>query len=78
MILGASALKGARLLSEGVPRQARGGLLLGAVSAFASTLASLRVLRERRPGPLLPYSLYRCLLAGLVSMRVRRERGGRA
>ncbi len=29
VILGASALKGARLLSDGVPRQARGGLALG-------------------------------------------------
>ncbi|HEX5853000.1 MAG TPA: undecaprenyl-diphosphate phosphatase [Solirubrobacteraceae bacterium] len=74
VILGASALKGARLLSDGIPRQARVGLLLGAASAFLSTLASLAVLRERRPGALLPYSLYRCLLASLVIVRLRRER----
>jgi undecaprenyl-diphosphatase len=74
VILGASALKGARLLSDGIPRQARAGLALGAASAFVSTLASLRLLRERRPGPLLPYALYRCLLAGIVAVRVRRER----
>jgi undecaprenyl-diphosphatase len=76
VILGASVLKGARLLSHGVPRSARAGLALGGASAFASTLASVRALRSRgrERGSLLGYALYRCLLAGLVFARLRRAR----
>jgi undecaprenyl-diphosphatase len=79
VILGASVLKGGRLLSHGVPRHARAGLALGGSSAFLSTLASVRVMRGRaREGhSLLPYSVYRCLLAGLVSIRLSRARSSR-
>jgi undecaprenyl-diphosphatase len=79
VILGASALKGARLLAHGVPRHARAGLAAGGTSAFLSTLASVRVLRRgaREERSLLPYSLYRCLLAGLVAIRLRRTRSSR-
>ena len=75
VILGASVLKGRRLLSHGIPRPARAGLALGGVSAFLSTLASVRALggREREQRSLLGYSLYRCLLAGVVMARLRRE-----
>jgi undecaprenyl-diphosphatase len=48
-----------------------GAALAGGVAAFASTLASVRVLRLGR-GPLLPYAVYRCLLAGAVLTRLRR------
>jgi undecaprenyl-diphosphatase len=74
VLLGASVLKGGRLLSHGVARHARGGLALGGTSAFLSTLASVRVMRDSEQRSLLPYSLYRCLLAGLVLVRLRRAR----
>jgi undecaprenyl-diphosphatase len=77
VILGASVLKGSRLVHRGAPRGARAPLALGGATAFLSTLASARVLRrgrgDRRGGrALLPYSLYRCLLAALVLRRARR------
>ncbi|HEY4996866.1 MAG TPA: undecaprenyl-diphosphate phosphatase [Solirubrobacteraceae bacterium] len=77
VILAAVALKGSRLLRHGVPASARAPLAAGAASAFLSTLASARVLRDgRRSGrALAPYALYRCLLALLVLGHGRR--GGR-
>jgi hypothetical protein len=50
----------------------------GATAAFLSTLASARLLRSggRDPRPLLPYSLYRCLLAALALRRLRRAQYG--
>jgi undecaprenyl-diphosphatase len=79
VILGASTLKGARLLSHGIPRNARAGLAVGGVSAFVSTLVSIRVLpsRARNEGSLLPYAVYRCALAGLVMVRLRRAQSRR-
>jgi len=73
VIIGASALKGARIAREGVPPGGRGVLAAGAASAFSSTLASARLLRRGRLAerPLLPYSLYRCLLAAFVLARLR-------
>jgi undecaprenyl-diphosphatase len=47
VILGASALKGGQLARRGISREERGGLALGAATAFASTLASARMLRGR-------------------------------
>jgi undecaprenyl-diphosphatase len=75
VILGATVLKGGRLLSDGVPPRARRALAVGGVSAFLSTLASVRVhgRPERDERSLLPYSLYRCLLAGVVLLRLRGE-----
>jgi len=53
----------------------RGGASIGlggAASAFVSTLVSARALhRGRREDSLLPYALYRCLLAALVLRRLR-------
>ncbi|MHB8241143.1 MAG: undecaprenyl-diphosphate phosphatase, partial [Solirubrobacteraceae bacterium] len=76
VILAASTLKGARLVRHGIPAGARAPLAAGGLSAFASTLASARLVRGagHRERPLWPYSLYRCLLAGAVIVRVRRER----
>ena len=73
VILGASALEGARLLRRR-PRCGGGAALAsGASSAFLSTLVSARVLRRprRAQGSLLPYALYRCVLAALVAARLR-------
>ncbi len=76
VILAAVALKGSRLLRHGVAPALRAPLAAGAASAFLSTLASARVLRDgRRDGrALAPYAFYRCLLALLVLARGRRER----
>ena len=73
VILAASAREGARLARRGVPPGAAGVLAAGGASAFVSTLASARLLRRRGrdQGSLLPYSLYRCLLAALVAARLR-------
>ena len=70
------ALKGA---AAGASARARDGaagapLAAGVASAFVSTLASAARLRRdprARDRPLLPYALYRCLLAALVIARMR-------
>jgi len=80
VILGASALKAWRLRRRGAQTRpvdsagsARRTLAVGGASAFVSTLASARLLR--RPWvsarSLLPYTVYRCLLAVLVFRRLR-------
>jgi undecaprenyl-diphosphatase len=78
VIFGASALTGARAFRGGVEREQRAGLALGAGAAFVSTLAAAGGARHWRLAArsLLPYALYRCLLAVLAIARVRRERGG--
>jgi undecaprenyl-diphosphatase len=78
VIFGAGALTGGRALRSGVAREQRSGLALGAGAAFVSTLAAAALARRWRLAArsLLPYSLYRCLLAVLAIARVRRERGG--
>jgi undecaprenyl-diphosphatase len=72
VMLGASALKGARLLRRGAPPGAAAALAGGAGGAFVSTLLSARLLRRSAPArrPLLPYALYRFLLAALVIARL--------
>jgi undecaprenyl-diphosphatase len=70
VILGASALS-ARRLAAGGPRGVAGAIAAGGGTAFLSTLASARMLRgTRRHGcPLLPFAVYRALLAALVIRR---------
>jgi undecaprenyl-diphosphatase len=82
VIVGASALKGLRLARRGTPRGHRRVLAAGGVTAFLSTLASARLLARthREARSLLPYSLYRGLLAALVIHRLRdlsSDHGGR-
>lgn len=75
VILGAAALKGSRLAGGDIHAPARPAMAAGAGAAFLSTLASARLLRRwgTGSGALLPYSLYRCLLAGVVVHRLRRS-----
>jgi undecaprenyl-diphosphatase len=75
VILGACLLKGLRLRRAGVPREHGAALAAGGGAAFLSTLVSARALRRgtRDGRSLLPYSLYRCLLAALVIARVRAQ-----
>ena len=76
VIFGASVLKGARLHRRGLPREERTALAVGGGTAFLSTVASARLLRRglRDGRPLLPCSLYRCLLAALVIARLLDDR----
>ncbi len=74
VILGAGALKGSRLARSRPEARMRAAMAAGAAAAFVSTLASARMLRRETCGerPLLPYSLYRCVLGAVVVHRLRR------
>ncbi len=61
MIGGATILKGVRLARRGLPAGAASGFAGGILAAFASTLASKRLVRDDRA--LWPYAAYRALLA---------------
>jgi undecaprenyl-diphosphatase len=76
VILAAVALKGRGMLGGGTPGPGRAALAAGGASAFASTLASARALRQGRRGGrrLAPYAAYRLALAALVLARGRRGR----
>ena len=64
VIVGASALKGRRLLQRGSPAGVGRALATGAAAAFVSTLASSWIFgRVERGRSLLPYALYRVALA---------------
>ena len=68
VVLGASALEGARLARRGTPDGTLAPLAAGAAGAFASTLLSARLLRRpaRALRSLLPWAIYRVALAALV------------
>jgi undecaprenyl-diphosphatase len=77
VILGASTLRGALLLRSGARKGAGRTLAAGAGSAFISTLASAPLLRRASRGrSLLPFSIYRFLLALLVLRRLRSAHNG--
>jgi len=75
VMLGASALEAGRLAQAGAPARTATPLAAGAGAAFASTWLSARLLRRPRRAlrSLLPWSLYRLLLAVLVLRRSRAE-----
>ena len=76
VIVGATALKGARLARRGVPPalgDARSRPASGA--AFVSTLASVRIIRAvERDRSFAPYAAYRALLAAVVLRRAWQNR----
>ncbi len=74
VIGGASALKAWRLWRRGVPDGAGPALVAGASSAFFSTAVSADVLRRPRVSArsLLPYACYRCMIAAIALVRLRR------
>jgi undecaprenyl-diphosphatase len=77
-ILGATLLKGRRLVTDGMPAGLGRPLAVGAAAAFFSTLASAPLLAlSRRGRPLLPFALYRAGLAALVIGSRRDGRGTR-
>ncbi|HEV3070154.1 MAG TPA: undecaprenyl-diphosphate phosphatase [Solirubrobacteraceae bacterium] len=77
-ILGATLLKGRRMLTAGVAPGLGRPLAAGAAAAFASTVACSPLLSPaRRARSLLPFSLYRAGLAALVIARRRQDRSTR-
>jgi undecaprenyl-diphosphatase len=73
VILGAAALKGARLARRGVPPPVARGMLVGAGAAFASTLASMRLIAMlERGSSLVPYAGYRAVVGAIALTRNRR------
>jgi undecaprenyl-diphosphatase len=82
VIVGAAALKTCRLVARAdVPSDVVRGMGVGATAAFASTLISMRLIDMlERSRSLLPYALYRTVLATtvLATLRRRRRRDARA
>jgi undecaprenyl-diphosphatase len=71
VIVAATGLKGTRLLRRGLPPRTRTAFALGTAASFASTLASIRLIRQvERDRSLLPYAAYRLALAGVVGRRL--------
>jgi undecaprenyl-diphosphatase len=75
VILGAAALKGARLAHRGVPPEIARGMIVGAATAFISTLLSLRLITMlERSRSLRPYAAYRAAVgAGALFALARRR-----
>jgi undecaprenyl-diphosphatase len=77
IIVGAAALKGTRLARRGVPGGTAAALAVGAGTAFASTLLSIRLIAQvERDRSLGPYALYRGVLAAAVIRRLRQNGRG--
>ena len=73
VIVGAVALKGARLRRRGVRPGTGRTLTIGAAASFASTLTSQKLIGlVERDRALWPYAAYRVALAATVSARLRR------
>ncbi|HEX3174878.1 MAG TPA: undecaprenyl-diphosphate phosphatase [Solirubrobacterales bacterium] len=74
IIVGATALKTARLRRRGTPPALRRSMALGVIASFASTLASQRlILLVERDRALWPYAAYRAALAVTVLAKLRRH-----
>jgi undecaprenyl-diphosphatase len=74
IIVGATALKGARLARRGSTPQLRRSLAIGVASSFASTLASQRLIAlVERDRALWPYAAYRAALAAVVLVELKRR-----
>jgi undecaprenyl-diphosphatase len=75
VIVGATALKGARLARRGVPPALATAFAAGVGAAFVSTLASVRIIRAvERDRSFAPYAAYRALLAAAVLRRAWQNR----
>ena len=79
VIAGATLLKGARLRARGLPPGTAAPFAVGAAAAFASTLGSTWLIRqvERRDRTLLPYAIYRAVVAAVVLVRLARSGASR-
>ena len=71
VIVGATALKGARLHRRGIDPSLRTAIAAGVVASFASTLASQKLIEVvERDRALWPYAAYRVALGGGVLARL--------
>jgi undecaprenyl-diphosphatase len=78
VIAGATLLKSIRLHRRGLPPGSLAPFAAGAGAAFASTLGSTWIIRQvERDRSLLPYAIYRAILAGAVVHRLARGKSGR-
>jgi undecaprenyl-diphosphatase len=74
IIVGATALKGARLVQRGTTPELRRSLAIGVAASFASTLASQRLIQlVERDRALWPYAAYRIGLAAVVLAKLGRR-----
>jgi undecaprenyl-diphosphatase len=74
IIVGATALKGARLAQRGTTPELRRSLSIGVAASFASTLASQRLIQlVERDRALWPYAAYRMGLAAVVLAKLGRR-----
>jgi len=75
VILGAACLKAIRLRRRGTDERLREAIATGTATAFASTLASQRLIElVERDRALWPYAAYRAALAAVVLARLWRDR----
>jgi undecaprenyl-diphosphatase len=75
VIVGATALKGVRLTRRGLPSSVAGAFAAGIGASFASTLASVRIIRAvERDRPFTVYAAYRATLAAVVLRRAWQNR----
>ncbi len=73
IIVGATALKGTRLVRRGATPELRRTIAVGVAASFASTLASQRLIGlVERDRALWPYAAYRAGLAAVVLIKLRR------
>lgn len=74
IIVGATALKGTRLVRRGTTPELRRSLGIGIAASFASTLASQRLIQlVERDRALWPYAAYRLGLAAVVLAKLGRK-----
>jgi undecaprenyl-diphosphatase len=74
IIVGATALKGARLARRGTTPELRRSFAVGVAASFASTLASQRLIGlVERDRALWPYAAYRAALAAAVLAKLRQR-----
>jgi undecaprenyl-diphosphatase len=74
VIVGAFALKGARLAARDFPAGVGQGMAAGALAAFSSTLVSMRLITMlERSRSLLPYVAYRTALGTAALLALRRR-----
>ena len=75
VIVGATLLKGVRLTRRGLPSSVAGAFAAGTAASFASTLASVRIIRAvERNRPFTIYAAYRAALAAVVLRRAWQNR----
>jgi undecaprenyl-diphosphatase len=73
LIVGATGLKGTRLIRRGSSPQLRRSMAIGVAASFVSTLASQRLIRlVERDRALWPYAAYRAGLAAAVLARLQK------